>query len=773
MFKYYVYKLLWGVRLISPEKYAEKRLKYGYKNTKDYQVIARSPLFDSTWYLEKNPDVKAAGVDPILHYLTKGWKEGRNPSSLFDGNAYLRNYPDVEQAELNPLVHFVEHGNKEGRIGTPLLETASVVVPGAPVRITKDVFFSIIVASYNYQDYIRETLDSLLNQTYKNFEVIVVDDGSSDDSVKIIREYEEKNRCVHLYQHPNGENKGLAETVLLGLSKAKGEYIAFCESDDMWHFTHLQAINQFINNNPTANIIVNDVETFGDVNCCANMQREIEHRKKAYLKYKGMIPASDFTRSNYIVTFSACCVNKVLLQSCDFLGVNKKTALDWWLWRQICWHNRIYYLNRKLTFWRLHSDSYTNRQALLDRQLHMQFMEDLDKIIARRSYYSILQENRTFQDLKSYQKILTRASKSKLLSEIKQKGINNLKILYISTTSQVASPIQDPSSRYRCYHPAEVLNKHNFVAVVSWSQFMKHPCLDYDIYIFHRPNHAEVPLINQLKELNKILIADYDDLIFGTPDQAAECSIYKNGHASLEQVQNLFAANQRALFCFDYFTVSTQNLAKELKRLHSKALVQVVHNFIPDSILSLADKWNLRKHEKNPNLIMYCSGTMSHNKDFLVVQDVFIKGLEKNPKLRLYIFGCLESSEKLLKHPQIYFHNATSYWNLFEHMAQAAYTIAPLEDSCFNDCKSNVKFLESATAGATLLATPIEDMQRMKENAAIHLLQTPEDWQNCLSHIGTDNLSKNIETNYHCLVEHCAKKTFMQEFINLFKQMED
>ena len=772
MFRYYVYKMLYAFHFLSDGEYQQKLKARYFNKSNDYLAASKSKFFDANWYLSQNPDVAIKGMDPCEHYLKYGWKEGRNPSPLFDGNAYLRTYPDVKRANRNPLIHFIGHGRREGRKVTPLLAKAAAG-PSVAERINQDVFFSVIVASYNYEDYIRETLESLVNQTYKNFEVIVVDDGSSDNSVKVIREYEEKYPCVHLYQHPNGKNRGLPETVLLGLTKSKGEYIAFCESDDSWSLTHLEELNKFINENPRAHIVVNDVETFGDEDRCAEMQRVIEHRKNEILRSKGRIPANNFRKSNYILTFSACCVNRVLLQSCDFLGVKKKTSLDWWLWRQISLNNQIYYLNGKLTFWRLHADSYNKRKEFDELSLHMQFVEDLDKIIERRSYSSILKENRAFKDLKPYQKLVARNTKIKLLAGIKAGGIAKLKILFITTTAQVACPIQDPSSRYRCYHPAEILNVNNFVSVTSWHQFLKNPSFDYDVYIFHRPNQSEIPLINQLKELNKILIADYDDLIFGTPDQAKDCSIYKNGHASLDQTKGLFSANQQALFCFDYFTVSTNNLAKEIQRLHTKAVVQVVHNFIPDSILALANKWKLRQQEKNPNLIMYCSGTMSHNRDFALVQDVFLRSLEKNPKLRLYIFGCLQSTDKLLKHPQICFHGPTSYWNLFQHMAQAAYTIAPLEDSCFNDCKSNVKFLESATAGATLLATPIEDMQRISPYAAVHLLQTADDWADRLSQIGNDNFSHNIKTNYHCLLEHCARKTFLQEFTSLVEKMED
>ena len=76
---------------------------------------ASDPLFDSTFYLTRNPDVAAAGADPYKHYLSHGWKEGRNPSALFSTRYYLAHNPDVAAARVNPLLHFEMHGHKEGR----------------------------------------------------------------------------------------------------------------------------------------------------------------------------------------------------------------------------------------------------------------------------------------------------------------------------------------------------------------------------------------------------------------------------------------------------------------------------------------------------------------------------------------------------------------------------------------------------------------------------------------------------------------------------------
>lgn len=73
------------------------------------------PLFDSSWYLERNPDVAAVGDNPLLHYLAHGWKEGRDPHPDFSTSRYLAQNPDVNAAGVNPLLHYLEFGEREGR----------------------------------------------------------------------------------------------------------------------------------------------------------------------------------------------------------------------------------------------------------------------------------------------------------------------------------------------------------------------------------------------------------------------------------------------------------------------------------------------------------------------------------------------------------------------------------------------------------------------------------------------------------------------------------
>ena len=88
---------------------------------------------------------------------------------------------------------------------------------------------SVIVAAYNIADYIERGLDSVCSQTYRNLEIIVVDDGSTDDTGLLCDEFAAKDRRIQVIHKKNG---GLADARNAGFAKANGRYIAFVDGDD-------------------------------------------------------------------------------------------------------------------------------------------------------------------------------------------------------------------------------------------------------------------------------------------------------------------------------------------------------------------------------------------------------------------------------------------------------------------------------------------------------------------------------------------------------------
>lgn len=106
----------------------------------------------------------------------------------------------------------------------------------------KEGMVSIVIPMYNSEKYIGETIQCILNQTYKNWEIIFVDDGSKDKSVQIVKEFQDSR--MHLYQ--NEKNYGPAYTRNQGIRKAQGRYLAYIDADDLWDADKLEKQIRFM-----------------------------------------------------------------------------------------------------------------------------------------------------------------------------------------------------------------------------------------------------------------------------------------------------------------------------------------------------------------------------------------------------------------------------------------------------------------------------------------------------------------------------------------------
>ena len=138
--------------------------------------------------------------------------------------------------------------------------------------------FSIIIPVYNVEEYIDKCLESVFNQTEKDFEVIVVNDGTKDNSMSIVEKYPVKII--------NQKNQGLSAARNHGVEKAQGDYLIFLDSDDYWNKDLLKEINKSLKNNP-------DVVRF-------QIQETYENssEKKAF-------PEESFTGKNGVEAFDA------------------------------------------------------------------------------------------------------------------------------------------------------------------------------------------------------------------------------------------------------------------------------------------------------------------------------------------------------------------------------------------------------------------------------------------------------------------------------------
>ena len=111
---------------------------------------------------------------------------------------------------------------------------------------------SVLIAAYNEEDWIEKALESIVSQTYKNIEIIVVDDGSTDDTLKILETKRQEDRRINIITQ---ENKGLTRSLNIGISKCNGKYIARMDADNISRKDRIQKQVTFLTKNADYTVV--------------------------------------------------------------------------------------------------------------------------------------------------------------------------------------------------------------------------------------------------------------------------------------------------------------------------------------------------------------------------------------------------------------------------------------------------------------------------------------------------------------------------------------
>jgi len=116
----------------------------------------------------------------------------------------------------------------------------------------KSPFFSVVIPLYNKADHVENTLQSVINQSFKDFEIIIIDDGSTDDSLNKVKLIKDKR--IQVYSQ---KNCGAAESRNIGIKKATAQFIALIDADDFWYPNHLEEHHKSILKFPNASLFSN------------------------------------------------------------------------------------------------------------------------------------------------------------------------------------------------------------------------------------------------------------------------------------------------------------------------------------------------------------------------------------------------------------------------------------------------------------------------------------------------------------------------------------
>ena len=238
---------------------------------------------------------------------------------------------------------------------------------------------SIIVPVYNTEKYIRQCLDSILNQTYQNFECLLINDGSSDNSADICREYVAKDTRFRYFEKENG---GVSSARNLGIECSGGAYITFIDSDDWVDSDYLEVLYSALIEEQ-ADIAVSTYKKFNiSDNCWYFHSFQVKYDRKVFTNIELIDELVDLDSFDFSYRFvSGKLVNKTSLKKIRF---NELTTLgeDMEFWFKLYLISaRIVYVNR---------DSYIYRVSDCSRHVSLEkFRSDLQQYLNFLTFLSI------------------------------------------------------------------------------------------------------------------------------------------------------------------------------------------------------------------------------------------------------------------------------------------------------------------------------------------------------------------------------------------------
>ena len=209
---------------------------------------------------------------------------------------------------------------------------------------------SVIIPTYNRADFLAEAIDSVLNQTWKDLETLVVDDGSTDSTWEVVARYGE--RLKYFYK----KNEGPSSARNVGIREAMGTYVAFLDSDDVWEPEKLFIQMNFMRKHPEIKLVCTDSSV-------------IDSRESREGKLKTDLMGNLFSLlySNSFIRTSTVLMEKACFQEVGYFDERYRSAEDYDVWLRVARSYPIAYLNRPLVRYRKHGGNVSHDKITLRR----------------------------------------------------------------------------------------------------------------------------------------------------------------------------------------------------------------------------------------------------------------------------------------------------------------------------------------------------------------------------------------------------------------------
>jgi len=284
--------------------------------------------------------------------------------------------------------------------------------------VIKEPLVSIIVPAYNHEKYIAQCLESILKQTYKNIELIIINDGSKDLTVEIIKRYEEEcQKRLQRFIFIDKENEGISKTLNRGIQESQGEYICFLASDDMYLENKIEKQVDYMLQNPHVKVSCTNGYYFSD----QQTKKKIIYKKtpKWVLKDEKKLFEHFLTQGTQIIAIS-CMYGKEIFQDVGLFDENLKFE-DWDFHIRTAHNHNFGYLNMPLVNYRMH-DTNISKNPYFMYQGELQIIEKAlqqfkikNKSLRRKAYANVYLHNAgnfAEQDFQLYKECINKAIKN-------------------------------------------------------------------------------------------------------------------------------------------------------------------------------------------------------------------------------------------------------------------------------------------------------------------------------------------------------------------------
>lgn len=207
----------------------------------------------------------------------------------------------------------------------------------------------ILMATYNGEQYIKQQIESILSQTFCDFNLIISDDKSSDKTLEIINDYMKVDSRIRLYQ--NERNLGYNDNFMLLISRSNAPFFAIADQDDIWHNNQLQNLYDAIT--------THDVDiVYGKSGYINEENIQIKHRK--YIKEIEVSDPYEIFEDNIVPGRNMMVNSRLKEQLFPYPDLSRQFIYDWYLTLKALENKGVYYINQEVNLYRVHTASVTN-----------------------------------------------------------------------------------------------------------------------------------------------------------------------------------------------------------------------------------------------------------------------------------------------------------------------------------------------------------------------------------------------------------------------------